>query len=703
MFAYFTVAMYLVVGTVAVRVLAPESTTVSFSTSYSKFFSKTEFKTAQVEPVVAPEMSFAEIKMPVNKKVIVAKAIAPKAIVKVVERKPAVVPAVVVEKAPEMNIEKVASHELPFYEPVTLSKITITNDLDSNLIALYHDFKYEAQAVAAAASIEDAVSTKLAASEEPEFFEYPVEEVKKAEPVKAPVKAEVANDEVKEEIVNEEIVDNSVDEIQEPVAAAAAPIQATNVTEEVAVDDLIAFDYSKADKDIKAQTMPTVSTVTTQSVAAPQAPGIAVDLRSMGKALPSSPKSSKPVTTQNTGSEKNNLINKTVQKAVAPVTYPTRVTIQITGTDLNKTVEEVGFEVRFQDDLSEAIQDYNSGSINLDETLAQEKMTRSLTVLKRGFAPTNTDLIMEADGGTVSLPLIEENKFNELLAPFESRGPIGAVLVELEDNVEGASLDVPYSQVLKLNEDMQVTDSDNFAYQLFVGVKSGNALLSYKDGRGVTSKIIHIHERELTFESNYFEEVSNERVSLLEEDLLGKEKTPLIISAEEVKEFATNKTAKKINNHTYETNFGRTLLGGRKYVELSHQAEPVFAGFKENMQVEIPSENFMRYILSKFEGSKLGNRCLVQLNLSKKALKVDVGSESVGANLQTYTQILDADGKFYDSVGSKSRKVIVVGENQGPQEYSQDAKINFKVTYEDGSVQFLGSYCSPNTYLVEQL
>ena len=84
-------------------------------------------------------------------------------------------------------------------------------------------------------------------------------------------------------------------------------------------------------------------------------------------------------------------------------------------------------------------------------------------------------------------------------------------------------------------------------------------------------------------------------------------------------------------------------------------------------------------------------------------LKVDVGSESVGSSLMTYIQILDADGKFYDSAGPKSRKIIVVGENQGAPDYAQDAKVNFKISYQDGSVQYLHSYCSPNSYLVEQL
>lgn len=69
----------------------------------------------------------------------------------------------------------------------------------------------------------------------------------------------------------------------------------------------------------------------------------------------------------------------------------------------------------------------------------------------------------------------------------------------------------------------------------------------------------------------------------------------------------------------------------------------------------------------------------------------------------TYTQVLDNDGKFYDNLSDKTQKIIVVGESEGPEQISPDAKINIKIQYQDGSVQFLNSYCSPNTYLVEQL
>ncbi|HLW56518.1 MAG TPA: hypothetical protein VKY27_03980, partial [Bacteriovoracaceae bacterium] len=80
-----------------------------------------------------------------------------------------------------------------------------------------------------------------------------------------------------------------------------------------------------------------------------------------------------------------------------------------------------------------------------------------------------------------------------------------------------------------------------------------------------------------------------------------------------------------------------------------------------------------------------------------------IASESVANGLVTSSQVLDQDGKFYDSVGPKSNKIIILGENFGPIDQSQDGKVNIKIDYLDGSTRFLSSYCSPNTYLVEQL
>jgi len=48
-------------------------------------------------------------------------------------------------------------------------------------------------------------------------------------------------------------------------------------------------------------------------------------------------------------------------------------------------------------------------------------------------------------------------------------------------------------------------------------------------------------------------------------------------------------------------------------------------------------------------------------------------------------------------------KIIIFGDNHGDTEDGGDSKINLKITFKDSSVQYLSSYCSPNTYLVEQL
>ncbi|WP_408098324.1 hypothetical protein ACJVC5_05260 [Peredibacter sp. HCB2-198] len=658
MFAYFTLAAYLFVGTVALRFAMPVVKEVSISGDYLSLFSETSFKTQDTLEVAAPEMHFADIKFPVEKKAVV---VAVKPVVKAA-------PVVVAQKPAELKLEKVAKNELPFYEPVKLHPVVMNQPLQTNLIALYKDL--ETNMVAKSASpVSDEVSTIQSSDAEPTFFEYDEEE-KVAAQKPAPIP----------EIPTKDEVVNNVDKSQ----------NVDSVSEEVSVDDLVAFDYSQVNADIKSQAMPMVSTVTTQKSETPAQGDKAPATTSTSKGRPA------PQQEEVASSEKNALL--------VPKEHASRLTIQLVGTDFVTTQSEVGFELRFQDDLTEAIQDYGNGEVTIQNKLASARMNRSVTLLKRGFAPTNTDLIVEEGDAAVSVPAIEETKFNKLLAPYESRGPIGAVLVELDDAAEDVTLDVPYSAVMTLDGELNETKESDFRYQLFVGVKAGNALLSYKDGRGeVTSKIIHIHERELTFEANFFEDVKNEAVKLFEEDLLGQEKTPLIISSEQVKQFATDKTAKKLNDHTYKMDFDKTLLGARRYLELGHQDEPVFVGLKENTTVEVPSENFMRYILSRFEGAKLGNRCLVQVNLSKKAVKFDVAAESVGMSLVTYTQVLDADGKFYDSLGEKSRKIIVVGENQGAEEYSQDGKINLKVTYQDGSVDYLGSYCSPNTYLVEQL
>jgi len=164
-FAYFTLVCYLVVGSMAVRSCLPETVSVNFTTAYLDLVSDAPIKSAPAELVAAPELHFAEIKIPVEKKVA-------KRIVKPVVQ---VAVAKVEEKLPE--VKALAPNELPFQETIKLSKVEMTSELPTNMVALYKDFAFEETIVAQTEVKADEVSTSMAAAEmpEPEFFEYPVE------------------------------------------------------------------------------------------------------------------------------------------------------------------------------------------------------------------------------------------------------------------------------------------------------------------------------------------------------------------------------------------------------------------------------------------------------------------------------------------------------------------------------------------------
>lgn len=699
MFAYFTLACYLVVGSAVVRFALPEMASFSLSSSYLNLLSNVSIKSSVHEEITAPEMKFAEIKIPVEREI----KRAPKRII--VKKQ--------VEKLPEMKV--VAKNELPFHEPVKLEKIVMNTELPVNMVAIYKDFSFEETQVAEVKMQEDEVKTSMASTNEvePEFFEYPVEAATAVDAKVADVKEskneiETKTTEVEEQAVADlmqgpaksEEAGQATAEISEPEffdypteqakEVAQAPVKADTQAqpESINVSNLVAFDYSKAQQEITTQKIPTVSKVSSQKPKNTPKP-VQQDEQ------PLTPKEMNAFTADESSDKTMPVVKKSLAMTLV---------VQALGTDLKKLENLQNFEVRYQDNLSEISEDYGSGEIKIEAELSQSKMTRSIALLKRGYTPTSTEVVLEAGHGRVSIPLIEEEILNELQSAYESRGSIGALLVELDDETEVAKLDVPFGEVVKLNGDMKKTESEDFRYQLFLGVKAGNAMLSYHLRNGeVVSKIVHVHENEMTFDANYYEDVVNEKVRLYEEDLLAKENSPLIIAADQVRVFATDITAKKINNHTYKMGFGTSHLGGRRYLELNHQAEPVFVGIRDNNHVAVPSENFMRYILSNIEGARLANRCLIQVNLAKKAEKFEVASESVGTTLMTYTQVLDSDGKFYDSLSDKTRKIIIVGESHASGNVSPDSKINVKIEYTDGTVQFLNSYCSPNTYLVEQL
>ncbi|MFL5783082.1 MAG: hypothetical protein ACJ76H_00650 [Bacteriovoracaceae bacterium] len=668
MMTTFTLMFALALGVVGVRVLNPSYTELTFDSSYSTLLQQSFGQEKQeVASIEVPEMDFVEIKVPefkLPKKAVIVAEIRPNTIRPTPITPKPIRPVII--KPKEIRPKEIrTSVDLPFEEQVTIRPVVYEGEMLSNLVALYDGLPVEEKVMVAEKTVEktDEVKTTQAAEKkipvetEPEFFEY------KEEPV------EVAAAPAPEK---EKVIENVNIVVQE-----VAAVQPKDQKEEVKANadtNLVAFDYSAMKQDIQDSKVPTVSMVTThhKSQAAP--------VKKDPTPTPA------PV----------------IQEEKAARKFASQMTIQGVATNLKKTEMIQNFEIRFQDNTNEILEDYGDGEVTTTVKMARSKMTRSMVLLKRGFVPTNTDLIFEDGAGSVSIPVLQQEQFDELTRPYENKGAVGAILVELADETEKATIDAPFGMVITLDGDMKETSREDFRYQLYVGVKAGNAILTYVHGNETTNKIIHVHDRELTYESNFFEKTNLKKVSLFQEDLLAREKAPLVTASENVKVFAKNVTGVKLNQNTYKIDFGKALLGGRNYLELTHESEPIFVGTKEEAELSVPSESFMRHILGSLPENKLGNRCLIQVNTKKKISEVYVGAESVAESLMTTVQYLDADGRFYDSASEKTRKVIVYGENQGS-ENEMTGKVNLKIMYLDGTVDFLGSYCSPNTYLVEQL
>lgn len=657
---YFTLIACLLVGTVVHRQFTTFDVSLRVSSPFTRYLSRTEFFEEKLSHV-EEKITFSTIRFEEEKPVLISRQ-------KTVATKVVKAPAEVV-KTEEV---KISIHALPFEETIQVDPVFLKTEMSANLVALYREFKFtEEKMLAAKTELKDSVSTLAAApavssgDEEPVFFEYENEE--KTTPVS-------------KSKVTEVLLPTKQMKTEVPVAPS----------EEIEFFDLVS---ESKEEPIETQEIIRGSTIL--------------------------PKKAEPVTTWTVDEKKkqkraqsSDALATTVPAALvdqkpessAGFLGSSGLTIQAIGTDLKGAKKLNGFEVRFMDDYSEILDDYGSGQISFDYALSEDQMTRSARILKRGFTPTNTDLILETSGAQTTLPLIDEDTFNEMLRPYESAGPMGALLLELDDETQLAQVDVPFIKVVHFNDRLEESSEEAARYQLFVGVRAGNALITYHHRKGHTAnRIVSIQNHELTFDNNLYRESEDKKISLWEENLLSKEKKPLVMATSSFKRFMTGKTGAKISQNSYRFKFKEDNFATRRYFELGHLSEPVFVGTKSNTKLEIPSESFMRYVLSRLDNSGLQNRCIVQVNLKKAIRSADVGSESVEDTLLTHVQTLDADGQFYDTPSDQTQKLIIMGESHAPSEISPDGKINMKLRYVDGTAEYLSSYCSPNTYVVEQL
>lgn len=368
----------------------------------------------------------------------------------------------------------------------------------------------------------------------------------------------------------------------------------------------------------------------------------------------------------------------------------------VNGTKINKDV--LSFEIRFDDDIDEIVQSYGEGEINLKTKINTEMSIRRGTIYSASYYPTTVDFVFESNEIVAKIPLLQKDYMNKLVLDNKVTGFGSQLLVELDNRTEDVDIDAPYERKVFLNKKLQQIErgDDDYSFILFIGAETGNTIISFKTIKNKTvSKIIHLEDSELYYEPNFYVEVKTDDFEITEEYLLSKENGPLSLDPKDIRGLTFEKNFKKLTSNRYRVEDVLYPLGMRSYIELKHLNESVYLGRWGNKLATLPSEQYMRHVLNKFKINSVGANCLVQINLPKAASELYFNGQSKSGAMRMQAKILDKDGIFYTDLSNESEKIFLLGEEQGI--------INVKVKYTDGSFDYLQSYCSDNTYLVEQL
>ena len=366
----------------------------------------------------------------------------------------------------------------------------------------------------------------------------------------------------------------------------------------------------------------------------------------------------------------------------------------------NKFEKIKNFELKFIDDQNEILQDYGEGSISFSSKVYGEMNTRRIQVSARSHVTTSMDLVIENGKIDVNIPLLERKKFSNIVTS-QNANDLGAnILVELDQSTEDVEIDVKtkYSKKIFLDEYFRVVNRNDSSYNyiLFIGVDVGNTIIYFKrTNNKITNKIINLVDGEIYYEPNFYAEIKNESFKMYEESLLSKCKPILNISANEISSWSYEGSITKKSLNLVEVTNMVYPLGTRKYYELSHLEESVFLGRWNNEYALIPSEEYIQFIMNNFNIGNSAAQCVVQINLSKKAKRINYEGLSSDGIMPIEMSILDEDGTFYTDFSENSEKIFLLGEAQG--------QININLEYLDGTKEYLQSYCSESTYLIEQL
>lgn len=368
--------------------------------------------------------------------------------------------------------------------------------------------------------------------------------------------------------------------------------------------------------------------------------------------------------------------------------------------ELNLTTHKLrtlnGFEFVPDYDRAERVSDSATGEIAFGYSLSGELNTQTGVVQAQGIIPTRIEMSLGAMKG-LEVPLLNEDGIQKFLQKQGKLVEGNLLMIALNSNIVDTEIDSQFGAKFIFDKNFKpLQQMVGASFVLYAGVKTGNVLIKYQlANKESAQKIVYVGDGEMYFEDPSFTPSTRETYSFTTRGLLGQKKKELSIDGEAISFFNTNTTAKKKALNAYELKVPTLVTGMRKYLEFRHLKDSIFVGTSDEKEIEVPGNDFIAKVLEMNQVNSLKERCVVQLNLSKDLRAITANGKNRSGEMFVETSYLDRDGNFTRDSFELVDKAFVVGDSEG--------LFNVKLDYTDGSSEFLKTFCSEGTYLVEQL
>jgi hypothetical protein len=382
------------------------------------------------------------------------------------------------------------------------------------------------------------------------------------------------------------------------------------------------------------------------------------------------------------------------------------ITLHTVEANLNKGFSETVHNFNFipSYDTNEVVDDFNEGSLSFDYSLKNNTGILRGVIVKNHFIRTTFEIALGGEYSKFEIPMVSQDSIQAYLDENKLEGYGGFYLADLGEFLEDVELEkfsnekkTVYEHRLLLDDNFKkVADGQGFRYILFIGVEPGNINVRYLGVNGQqTSKITFVAPEELTYDFSQLERPIDYKVQTKLQNTLGKTPTILDMDPQNIINFISDNQSKKLAPGEYLFSTPWKVKGSRSYFELAYMEDSIFVGIDGDKNLELPSTDFIGEVLRSFNMDGLNQECLVQINLEEPIKEIKILGESFRGPSVFDHAYLDKDGVFSAELSPMTEKLFLLG--------SEEGIFNLKIEYESGLTDYLRTYCSPSTYLLEQL